>query len=171
MDEIRRSRKDDRAGLHKAQTTLHGLTAFCVTTIKINLRVSDMSESLICLPLTHPPFHPFIPSASLPSSPSLLQQWSATAVKAPVGQHRRKTRRPVARQQQQKITMRARVRVCLLLTCLCACACVCVPARVLIIKNKHAFPLVGQCEANKVAHANASRAFRTFTTAAKDYLV
>lgn len=68
MDEIRRSRKDDRAGLHKAQTTLHGLTAFCVTTIKINLRVSDMSESLICLPLTHPPpstllspLHPFLP--------------------------------------------------------------------------------------------------------------
>lgn len=125
MDEIRRSRKDDRAGLHKAQTTLHGLTAFCVTTIKINLRVSDMSESLICLPLTHPPpFHPFIPSASLPSSPSLLQQWSATAVKAPVGQHRRKTRRPVARQQQQKITMRARVCVCCSHVCARVCACV-----------------------------------------------
>lgn len=37
---------------------------------------------------------------------------------------------------------------------------VCVPARVLIIKNKHAFLLVGQCEANKVAHANVSKGFQ-----------
>lgn len=129
MDEIRRSGKDGRAGLHKAQTTLHGLTAFCVTTIKINLRVSDMSESLICLPLTHSPFHPFIPSASLPSSPFLLQQWSATAVKAPVGQHQRKTRRLVARQQQQKITMRARVCVCCSHVCVLVCVRACVYLR------------------------------------------
>lgn len=122
MDEARRSRKDERAALHQAWTTLHGLTASYVTTIKINLRVSDMSDSLICLPLTPPPstllspLHPFLP-------PPLLQQWSATAVKAPVGQHQRKTRRLVARQQQQKITMRARACASVAHMCVCVCTC------------------------------------------------
>lgn len=125
-------------------------------------RVSDMSESLICLPRNASPpptstllspLHPRPP----PPSPSPFSSGQPQRSRHRSDSASAKTRRPgVARQQQQKITRR--VRVC------CTHVCVCVPARVLIIKNKHTFPLVG-------AHANVSEGFNAFTTTSEGLLI